>query len=457
MKNALITQNQVELITPNHTGNSQAYPSQRWGIRLFVLFGLMVLTVFIGGSVYWASTARLDGAVIAPAAFVVEGNRKTVQHLDGGIVSELLVKEGDYVTANQTLLRMDSTESDVNVDVLGNQLAELFVRRARLLAEIQEKERFDYQLTQGPLRLQITPEKEQALLAVQRNLFNAQLQARKSEEQVIAQRIVRFEEEIEGLENQRSANSRQMDIAATELVAFEELLAKGLTPLSRVNTIRREMERLRGADAQFTTLQARAANQIDELKLGRIGQKRLRKETITTELAAIETQIASIAPQYKGARAKRGRIVITAPVSGRVVNMQIFTVGGVIGPGESILDIVPEKDTLIVEARVAPVDIEKLYVGQSTRVRLTAFDQTEVPEATGEIVDISADSLRDENRDRSYYVARVRLNEVQPASIEKLRFVPGMPADVFVNTGARTAISYLMQPLNDRLARTFTQ
>ncbi|MEP3276704.1 MAG: HlyD family type I secretion periplasmic adaptor subunit [Stappiaceae bacterium] len=456
MSNQLITHSRAELISPRDAGGNYR-SAEKSGIRGFILLGLTVFSAFAGGSVYWASTAQLDGAVIAPASFVVDGNRKTVQHLDGGIVSDLLVREGDYVAANQVLLRMDSTESDVNVNVLGNQLSELYVRRARLLAEVQNKETFHYDFATASPELEISPENQQALLSVQKNLFNAQLQARHSEEQVIAQRIIRFNEEIEGLELQRAANDRQMEIAATELIAFEELRAKGLTPLSRVNGIKREMERLRGADAQFTTLQARAANQIEELKLGQVGQERLRREAVTTELAAIETQISSIGPQHQGARAKRKRIAVIAPVSGRIVDMKIYTKGGVIKPGEPILDIVPATDDLIIEARVETADIEKLHVGQSTRVRLTGFDQAKIPEAVGEIVDLSADSLTDERSGKSFYTARVQLDAEQPAPIRALNFVPGMPADVFVNTGSRTAISYLMQPLNDRLVRTFVQ
>jgi len=418
---------------------------------------MCVLIFFVGGSVYWAINAKLDGAVVAPASFVVEGNRKTVQHLEGGIVSELLVKEGDFVEANQVLMRMDSTDNDVNLDVLGSQFTELNIRRARLLAEFGESNSFTIADLASVISGNAGEQKIQAIFATQKQLFDAQLTTRESEEEILTQRVSSLEREIDGLEIQRSASARQLEIAKTELSSFTQLLKKGLTQVSRVNAVKREIERLKGQDAAFTTSQARALNQIGELRLSALGQKKVRKEAITTELAAIEAQISAIEPQYLGALQKQKRIEIKAPVSGHVVNMSIYTRGGVIRPGEPVLDIVPTGEELIIEAKVNTTDIEKLHIGQSTRIRLTGFDQTDIPEAIGQIVDLSADSIRDERTGADYYVARVKLDVQQSENVAKLEFVPGMPADLFVNTGERTAISYLMQPLNERIARTFIE
>lgn len=432
-------------------------PTQKSGIWFYICLGVVALLGLVGGAGYWSMSAKLDGAVVATASFVVESNRKTVQHLEGGIVRDLLVKEGDYVTADQVLLRMDSTDSDIDVDVLGTQLAELFVRRARLLAELSGKKRFEFDLTRNPVVDALSPDEQKTLIDVQTVLFDAQVRAQTSEAEIVGQRVVRFEEEIAGLEEQREANGRQLVIIKQELGAFETLLKRGLTAASRVNGIKREMERLRGADAQFTTAQARAGNQIDELRLNKIGRERTRRTEIASELADLETRISSVGPQYYGAREKLKRVAVAAPVSGRIVNMQVYTEGGVIRGGEPILDIVPESDELVVEARVATADIEKLSVGQDTRVRLTAFDQTDVPEALGAIVGLSADSLTDERSGDQYFVARIKLDSEQPEQVRDLELIPGMPADVFVNTGSRTALSYFLQPLNDRLARTFIQ
>jgi len=427
------------------------------GIGIYIFTGLFALVTLVGGAGYWAFSAKLDGAVIAPASFVVESNRKTVQHLEGGIVKDLLVREGDYVEADQVLLRMDATGDEVNVNVLGSQLSELYVRRARLTSELAQDKIFEFDAEKHPVVGNLTLEERNKLIAVQKALFKEQIEARESEEKVVAQRISRFEEEVAGLAEQRAANERQLVIIDKEIETFEDLLRRQLTAVSRVSAIRRERERLLGSDAQLATSQARALNEIDELKLTVLGEKRLRREAIATELAQIETQISSISPQYFGARQKLKRVAVVAPVSGRVVNMKVYTNGGVIRPGDPILDIVPESDELVIEARIATSDIEKLFVGQGTRVRLSGFDLADVPEADGEITSLSADSLTDERTGASYYVARVRLREQQSAQIKNLELVPGMPADVFINTGERTAFSYLIQPLNNRLARTFVQ
>lgn len=456
MTKALAVRNDTDIMLPGDAGFEGERPVDS-GIRFHIFLGLVALALLAGGAGRWATTAELDGAVIAPASFVVESNRKTVQHLEGGIVRELLVRDGDMVQANQVLLRMDSTDSDIDVDVLGSQLAELRVRRARLAAELSGASAFTFDVDGDAVVRQLDGTQQQALIGVQTDLFRAQQNARKSEKAVVAQRIVRFREEIEGLEEQRRANDRQLAIIKTELAALDKLYKRGLTVLTRVNALKREMERLQGANAGFATSQARAKNQIGELRLAVIQRERTRRETISTELASIETQISSIGPRYLGAHEKLKRVAVVAPVSGRVVDMKVYTRGGVVRPGEAILDIVPESDALVVEARVATSDIEKLRVGQDTRVRLTAFDQTDVPEANGEIVGLSADSLTDERSGARYYVARVRLADDQPHAVKGLEFVPGMPADVFVNTGKRTALSYFLKPLNDRLVKTFVQ
>lgn len=455
--------NDIVIIDNKNTGkpvqesqNSIMQPAGS-NITLHVFLGLFALLALFGGAGYWALSAQLDGAIVAPASFVVESNRKTVQHLEGGIIKDLLVKEGDYVEANQVLLYMDATSDEVNLDVLGNQLAELYVRRARLTAELSGADVFEFNINHYPIIERLPANVQSSLLSVQKSLFEEQLQARKGEAEVVEQRILRFQEEVAGLGNQRDGTHRQIAIIDKEIKSFEELLRRKLIAGSRVNALKRERERLLVSDAQFETGQARALNQISELTLSVIGDKRLRREAIATELATIATQISSISPQYFGAEQKLQRVAVMAPVSGRIVNMQVYTNGGVLRAGDTILDIVPQSDELVVEARIATADIEKLYVGQDTRVRLSAFDQTDVPEASGEIIGLSADSLTDERSGARYYVARVRLGEDQPAVVRDLDFVPGMPADVFINTGDRTAFSYFLKPLNDRLARTFVQ
>lgn len=427
------------------------------GIKGYVFFGLFVMSSFIGGSAYWANATKLDGAVVAPASFVVEGNRKTVEHLDGGIVRTIAVKNGDLVEAGQTLLELDGTDLGVDLDVIKSQLSDLTVRRARLLAQLGGDDTFDAQDIAAASNVPLETSEWAAAFTTQKLLFEVERRSRLAQEALMDQQITNLLDQVQGLQAQRASNARQLDITRQELGNLETLLDKGLVAAARVNGRRVEVERLNGVDASLATQEVQARNQINELKLTAIGAQTLRDEAASGELALIEASLAAIAPQYTGARERLKRVAITAPVSGRVVEMSVFTPGGVVRPGMAILDIVPADQPLVVEARVNTTDIEKLYVGQSSRIRLSGFDQAEVPEATGRIVNISADSLEDERTGQFYYVAQVRMDTEQSAQITALDLVPGMPADLFVNTGERTALSYLAQPLSDRLARTFIE
>lgn len=427
------------------------------GISGFVFLGALVVAGFLGGAAYWATASKLDGAVVAPASFVVEGNRKTVEHIDGGIVRDIRVSNGDLVEAGQVLLELDNTDLGVELDVITSQLRDLSVRRARLLAQLQRAETFDQSDVANALRVPLERATWLSAYSTQKLLFDAEKRSRTAEDALTEQRVSSLEDQMRGLQAQRASNARQLDIVRQELSNLETLLDKGLIAVARVNARRVEAERLTGVDAVLHAQEAQSRNEISALRLATIATQTLRDEAASTELAQIEASLATLEPQYTGAVERLKRVAILAPVSGRVVEMTVFTSGGVIRPGAPILDIVPLDEPLVVEARVNTADIEKLYVGQSSRVRLSAFDQGDVPEAQGTIVGISADSLEDERTGQFYYVARVKLDDEQTSDVAALDLVPGMPADLFVNTGERTALSYLTQPLSDRLARTFIE
>ena len=426
-------------------------------IGRYVIFGLMVLAAFIGGALYWAFSSKLDGAVVAPASFVVEGQRKTVEHIDGGIIRSILVRDGEFVEKGQTLVRLDSTEIDVDLNVLGSQLGDLSVRRARLLAQIIAQDSFE----EGDVRDQVPTGVARAhwyaAFVTQKQLFDTEARARRTEAEINDQRILSLRDQIKGLEEQRVSTLNQLEIARVELADLETLFEKKLVTVARISPRRIELERLIGNDALLRTQIAQAENQMRELELTRLSQQKLREETITTELATVEAQMALVLPQHMGAYERRKRVDILAPESGRVVNLGISTTGGVIRAGETILDIVPDDHDLIVEARVNTGDIDKLEIGQETRIRLSAFAQADMPEATGQIYDISADTLQDDRTGEAFYIARVRLNTDQSDQVSDLKLLPGMPADLLIRTGERTAFSYLAQPINERLAKTFTE
>ena len=426
-------------------------------IMAYVILGLFALVSFAGGAIYWSLSSKLDGAVVAPASFAVEGDRKTVEHIDGGLIQSILITDGAFVEKGQPLIRLDSAEIDVEFNVTGGQLGELAVRRARLLAQISGAERFE--------ETQIKPYLQDGLdhlhwhlaYVTQKQLFETEARARQIEGSIKDQQINGLKDQIDGLEEQRVTTRKQFDLLEEEYLNLQSLHDQGLSTSSEITSRRVEMERLSGNEASLRTQITQAMNQIQELKLTRISQRKLRDEAIASELAVVEAQLTTVAPQFRGIIERRKRIEIIAPVSGRVVDLDVSTDGGVIRPGERILDIVPSGQTLIVEARIKPTDIDKLRVGQETRIRLSAFAQADVPEANGEIVGVSADALEDERTGEEYYLARVTLDQTQPEQVEQLELVPGMPADIFIVTGERTAFSYLSQPIKERLARTFVE
>lgn len=425
------------------------------GIGRYVAFGLFTLMAFVGGALYWAFASKLDGAVVAPATFVVEGERKTVEHLDGGIIRDILIADGEFVRRGQPLIRLDSTDIDVDLSVLGSQMGELSVRRARLLAQLSGQERFNESAALSAFQDGMNKLHWYSAYLTQKQLFDAEFRARRTETEINAQRISGLKDQVSGLTEQRHTTQNQIEITRSELSDLQSLLDKGLVAVTRVSSRRIELQRLYGVDASLRTQIAQAENQARELELTLISQRKLRDEVIAGELAVVEAQLDLVRPQLAGISERRKRVEVLAPASGHVVNMAVSTTGGVIRPGEHILDIVPADQALIVEARIKTGDIDKLRIGQPTRIRLSAFAQADVPEANGQIFDISADALEDERTGEPYYKARVKLDNQQPDAVAALDLVPGMPADLFVNTGERAVITYLAQPISDRLARTF--
>lgn len=418
----------------------------------YVVFGLTMLLALIGGFGAWAVTARLDGAIIAAGQFAVEGERKTVQHLEGGIVREILVGEGDRVEQGEVLLRLDGTVDKASYAIVRNERQELEAQRSRLLSELRGA---DQLIFEAP-----SPGAEDAgrlreIREGQRELFKARLASRTAERRLREQRIKQLTDEIDGLQRQRSSNDKQIDLIDDELEGLRDLAKRKLVPRRRLLALQREAERIRGQSEALSVDIARARSSIDEIGLEALQAERGFREQVTTELRSIEPRITSLVERESAAALKLSLIDVRAPSDGYVVDLKTHTIGGVIRAGDKIMDIVPESASLILEARVTPVDIEKIKTGQSARVQLSAFDQSVTPEAVASVLSISADSLKDEKTGSDYYLARLRLGSDQPAPVSDLTLVPGMPATVFIQTGARTPMSYLVSPLSGRFSRIF--
>lgn len=428
------------------------YRSSTWP---YFVFGGLVLAVMLGGLVYWATHARLDGAVIASAEFTVASKRKTIQHLEGGIVEKILVGEGERVSKDQLLVRLDGTSVKANFAVIESELQQLTAQRTRLRTEL----RGERSLVFEPVSTSLSPEMMSRLPQIQlgqRQLFRARLASRDNEMSIRKKRVLKLRREIDGIERQKRSNGRQIAIIEDELVSLRRLRQRELVPKRRLLALEREAERIRGTSEALDVNVIRARNSIDEIELEELQARRQFREQIATELQTIEPRITRLVEQHVSARKQLSLLEIRAPSSGHVVDMKVSTVGGVIRAGDGILDIVPENEKLILEARVSTVDVDKIQSGHSARIQLSAFDQSTTPEALGKVLSISADRLQDERSGDNYFLARLELDASQPKAVDGLTIVPGMPATVFIQTGSRTPFSYFLQPFSDRLKRVFT-
>lgn len=422
--------------------------------RGYIMLGLVIVALLLGGLGSWSVMAKLNGAIIATGRLTVESNRKTVQHLDGGIVSQILVEDGDAVTPGQLLLQLDSTIDQATVDATIGKLDELHARAARLIAERDGSPTLEF-----PDEMQSRAH-EPAVVEVMRgeqDLIAARRSSRAGTERLLHQRIDGYRQQIAGLEGQFISKGRQADLVIQEYDNLKTLYDKGFASLTRMLELERRTEALKGEQAAHRSEIATVQNSIAETELELAQIERDFQEQVANELRLVETEIFGLREQRITAEERLNRADIIASHEGVVLNLAVHTEGGVITPGQPILDIVPNGDELLVEARIATNDIDKVSPGQTSVVRLSAFDQNETPEIEGTVTSVSADRLIDEVSGDPYFVARIDIADHQPDADGTIELVPGMPAEVFIQSGDRTAISYFIKPLSDRLARTFIE
>ena len=425
---------------------------ERDGSARYRWCGVLVVLLLIGGLGSWSVLADLSGAVIASGKVTVESNRKKVQHLDGGIVSEILVQPGDRVRLGQVLVRLDDTIDRANHRAVMSQRDELMTRRARLRAEGAGAEKIAFPTEFEPRQQE--PELRKVMRGEQA-LFRARRDARAGQTALLKQRIARFEQEIAGLKAQRRAEKRQIALLARELSGFRKLQQKGYARLTRILALEREQARIASTVAGRNAAIARARNGIDEIKLQIIQADRDLSESVATELREVDGRIAVLEERLVAARERFKRVDIRASQTGIVLALNVHTVGGVVQPGETILEIVPEGDDLVVEAQVPIEDGDKISPGMASTIRLSALNQETTPELVGEVTWVSADSVVDELTKAPHYVARIRVADNPTAP--DVALTPGMPAEVFIKTGDRSPISYFLKPLTDRLARSLRE
>jgi HlyD family secretion protein/epimerase transport system membrane fusion protein len=379
-----------------------------------------------------------------------DGSRKTIQHLEGGIIAEIMVKDGDVVGPGAPLVTLEDTQARAIYDVLLGQYHALRAVQARLTAEQLESDDITF-----PEDLLASDDPEvQNIVAMQRQLFVARHEAHESGKRVLAQRIRQIRDQIRGLDAQLASTVKRLEIVTEELGAKEFLFSKDLLPKPQLLEVRRAQADIEGDRGEYSASIAQSEQQIGETELELFAKDAERAQ----EIDRVRGELAKVKEQLGASKDTLGRTIIAAPVSGTVVNLAFKTPGGVIQPGEPILDIVPADDDLLIDARVAPIDIDVVHAGLHAQVHLSAYSQRRLPRIDGIVRSVSADSLRDEKTGMSYYLARVEVDRENLAHLgSNIQLVAGMPAEVLIVTEQRTLLGYLSQPFRDMFRRALRE
>ena len=422
-----------------------------WGAGGFIRFGAFCVVLLAGGLGGWAATAKLKGAVISSGHLRVESQRQVVQHLDGGIVSEILVREGDVVGAGEVLIRLDGTTLHSELAVMESQLYELMARRGRLTAEQTDK----LAITFDPELLEVagTDPEVRDLVDGQTSLFEARLRTMRRETEVMRERQSQIHEQITGSEAEIKSLRRQSDLIEEELVGQRMLFAKGLAQASRVLSLEREAARLAGQRGQGVAQAAQLKGQISELEIELLRLEASRREDAITKLRDLGFRELEMKERRIALNERLARLDVRAPLGGVVLDMTVFALKSVIRAAEPMLYIVPSDSDLVVDAQVDPIHIDSVRVGQEAVLRFSAFNTRTTPELFGTVSKVSPDAFIDEATKRSYYRAEVQLGEGELLKLEGQELVAGMPVEVFIQTGERTPINYLLKPITDYFNR----
>jgi HlyD family secretion protein len=435
--------------------------SLRRSMRRQILGGVAVIALLFGGLGGLASTTTLSGAVIASGQIVVDSNVKKVQHPTGGIVGEIRVKNGSSVKTGDLLLKLDETETRANFAVLVSQIDELQARQARLAAE-----RDGLKAIQFPALLteRANVPGVAAAMAGERSLFGARRIALDGEKAQLTERLAQLTDEIRGLEAQLTSNRGQAALIKKELGGVEQLFRQQLVPIQRLTGLQREAARLEGEEGEYISTIAKTKGRIAETKLQIISLDQAMHTEVARDLREVQVKMGELSERKVAAEDQLKRVDIRAPQDGVVHQMMVHTVGGVVTPAEPIMLIVPQSDELVVEAHVSPQDIDQVRVGQRVQLRFTAFHQATTPELTASVSRVAADLTQEPqtgsapaSSPAAYYIARIILPPAELAKLGGKALIPGMPVEAYIQTGDRTALSYLLKPLENQLMRKFRE
>ncbi len=416
--------------------------------------GLRALLVVGGLAGGWMTLVPLSGAVVVPGNLVVQSNVKTIQHPTGGVVAQIPVHNGMRVNAGDLLLRLDATQAQASLQVVSKQLDEVRAKSARLAAE-----------RDGLPRPAIPPEMSgrlddnnvKTLLASEASLFRARVTARESQKELLKSKVSQLGEEIVGLEAQVASKAKQLELITGELTGVQELFDKRLVPIGRLTALQRESARIEGERGQLISTIAETKTKVDEAKLQMVRLDQDVRTEVVKDLGEAQGKEAELSERSISARDVLERIEMRAPTSGVIHQLNAHTIGGVIRAGDAVMEVVPDSDDLQIEARLQPNDIDQVRKGQQAFVRFSAFNQRVTPQLIGQVSYVSPDTTRDPQTSMSYFTVRIMLPEEERRRLAGLQLSSGMPAEVFMQTGSRTMLSYLFKPILDQFQRAFVE
>ncbi|ESW68157.1 HlyD family type I secretion periplasmic adaptor subunit [Mesorhizobium sp. M0761] len=423
-------------------------------VRRYLVAGVATCLLLVGGVGGLAAVTKMSGAVIAAGRLVVDSNVKKVQHPTGGVVGEIRVREGDRVKAGDILVRLDETTTRANLAIVSKGLDEFYARLARLEAERDGKDTISFPDV-------LTSRRDEAGVAAsmagEQSLFDFRHQARSGQRSQLRERIAQLKQESAGLTEQLQAKRREIELIGIELEGVRSLWHRKLIGIDRMTSLERDAVRLEGEHGQLTAGIAQVKGKASEIELQIIQIDQDLRSEVATDLRDTQGKISEFVERKVAAEDQLKRIDLRSPQDGVVLQLAVHTIGGVITPGEQVMQIVPVTDDLTVEAHIAPQDIDQVTMGQNAILRLSAFNRQTTPELTGTLSRISADLTIEERTGAAFYVARVALPKTEVAKLRGLALAPGMPAEVFFPTGDRTMLSYLVKPLSDQIQKAFRE
>lgn len=423
--------------------------------RAPLLLGAFALTLLVGGFGVWSVTTEIAGAVVASGHVEVEQNRQVVQHPDGGVVAEILVKDGDLVEAGAPLLVLDGTLLKSELAIVEGQFFEILARRGRL-----EAERDDAGTISFPAELQsIGTERTEIadLMKGQERLFASRLETEANEIEQLRRRRGQIASQIAGIAAQRASTDDQLRLIGQELSDLQSLLDRGLTQAGRVLALEREKARLAGAAGELDATKAEAEGKVTEIDIEVLKRGSTRREEANTQLRELGYRELELAERRRSLIEQIDRLEIRAPVSGIVHALQVTTPRSVVRAADPVLFLIPQDRPLVIAARVLPINVDEIQIGQEVTLRFSAFDSRTTPELFGQVSRISADALTDEASQVSYYRTEVVLEADEIDKLAGQAIIPGMPVEVFIRTGERTPLAYLVKPFAEYFNRAFRE